>query len=281
MADHFAAIGFPMRYGSYYNLQLRVAEEGESIQTPVGTYFCWSPSKGVELWAKVMPEGEHTYIHPHFMGNAHMHVAIVDRKEYASNIFADGFFVAYANPVKGQGFLSEHFRFQYGDGTYSSYIPFLFDSPDYDKFVELELPFLADVQITAFPFAFKAYETEDDWIDWQLENRQEQDDEKVSDESEVWGSETFIPSTVIHERKDKDDYPSTSAFIAGRILETALLNNEVTGEDFCWAKVLTKAGEIDIVAAPSLLDGYVVKDGILSCHCHLSGRIVRITDNDS
>lgn len=55
----------------------------------------------------------------------------------------------------------------------------------------------------------------------------------------------------------------------------------LANEDFCWAKVLTKAGEIDVVASPDLLDGYIVKDGILSCHCYLSGRIMNITDVDS
>jgi hypothetical protein len=265
---------------SYLTLSQRVAEEGESIQTPVGTYFCWSPSKGVELWIRAVPESEHTYLHPHFTGDARMRVAIVDRKEYEKNILAEGFFVAYPNPVKGKGFLSEQLCLQYGDGTYSNYFPFLFDAPDYDTYAEMELPFLADVQITAFPYTLRAYETEDDWIDWQLENDENAGDEDDDDRS-VLSGEAFCPSTAFQERKDKDDYPNPTALIAGRILDSAILNNEATGEDFCWAKVLTKAGEIDIVASPALLDGYIVKDGILSCHCYLSGRIMHITDVDS
>lgn len=272
MVRRLADIGFPVPTAmSYLNLSLRVAEEGESIRTPVGTYFCWSPSPGVELWTKVMPEAECVYLHPHFMGDARMHVAIVDRKEYEKNILAEGFFVAYPDPVKGKGFLSDHFCLQYGDGTYSNYIPFLFDAPDYDKYAEIELPFLAELQITAFPFSVWAFETEDDWIDWQIGSDEEEDDDKG-----VWSGETFCPSTALHKRKDKDDYPKPTAFIAGTILDTAILNNEASGEEFCWAKVQTKAGELDVVASPDSLNGYVVKDGILSCHCYLSGRIVSI-----
>jgi hypothetical protein len=278
MARRLADIGFPIENDrGYQSLRLQVAEEGEIIYTPFGSYFFWSPSKGVELWGKAMPEAIIGHLHPHFMGKARMHVAIVERKAYEENHpLAEGFFVAYPNPVKGQGFLSKHFCLQYGDGTYSSYIPFLFDAPDYDRYVELELPFIAEIQITAFPLYLQAFETEDDFIDWQLEG-----DKSEEEDPGFWSGETFCPYTATHKRKSKDDYPAPMAMIAGTILDTAILDNEATGAAFCWAKVITTAGEIDVVASPDIINGYVVQDGVLNCDAFLSGRIVHIADTDS
>jgi hypothetical protein len=273
-ARRLADIGFLVPNAmTYLTLHLRVAEEGEAIQTPVGTYFRWSPSKGVELWIKDDPEEKNMRLHPHFVGESRMRVAIVDRKRYEENILAEGFFVAYPNPVKGQGFLSEHFCLQYGDGTYSNYIPFIFDAPDYDRYEELELPFIADIQLTAFPFELIAFETEDDWIDWQL-----QGDTRPEEEQDVWGGETFCPATTLHKRESKDDYAAPTALIAGTVLETAILDNEETGVPFCWAKVITKSGEVDIVASPNMINGYVVKGGVVNCHGYLSGRILNIPE---
>lgn len=274
---HLQDIGFPVPDAmSYMNLGLRVAEEGESIQTPVGTYLFWSPSMGIEVWSKIAAEGQHTYLHGHFKGKARMSVAIVDKKEYESNALAEGFFVAYPNPVKGQGFIVKNVRHQYGDGTYSGYIPILFDAPDYDKFAEIPLPFLADLQLTAFPFSMRSFETEDEWIDWQFEKKIFK--AKENGETDFLGGEAFWPDAITHERRDKNDYPKPTAFIAGTILETAIISNEETGEDFCWAKLKTKLGELDVVAAPDILDGPIVLNGIITCHANLSGRILNIPE---
>lgn len=272
-----ADIGFPVPDAkSYMNLGLRVAEEGETIQTPVGTYLYWSPSKGIEVWVRVGPEGELPYIHGHFKGESRTRVAIVDKKEYEQKALADGLFVAYPNPVKGQGFLSEHANLQYGDGTYSNYIPFVFDSPDFDKYAEIPVPFLADIQLTVFPFDLKCFESEDDWIDWQAEKEMWEPDE--DGERSCWGAEAFCPDAMTHQRTDENDYPDPTAFVAGTIIDTAILSNEETGEDFCWAKLRTKLAELDVVAAPDILDGPIVKDGVLTCHAHLSGRIINIPE---
>ncbi|HKS29883.1 MAG TPA: hypothetical protein VJS44_18815 [Pyrinomonadaceae bacterium] len=272
-------IGFPVPDAkSYMNLGIRVAEEGESIQTPVGTYLFWSQPNGIEVWVKIAEEGQHTYLHGHFKGKARMSVAIVDKKEYESNALAEGCFVAYPNYVEGQGFLDKNVACQYGDGTYSGYVPFLFDAPDYDKYAEIPLPFLAEIQLTAFPYAMKSFESADAWIDWQIENKIFPADENGN--HGFIGSEAFCPEALLYRRKDKDDYPKVIAFITGLIVDTAIINNEETGEDFCWAKVLTIAGELDVVAAPDILDGPIVRYGVITCHAQLSGRILSINDLD-
>jgi hypothetical protein len=287
MIRRFADIGFPVANGyGYMKLSHLLAEEGTSIQTPAGSYFYWSHPKGMELWMKAVPEEERTYIHPHFLGKAIMLAAIVDRKEYESNVLAEGCLVAYPEPVKGQGFLSQHFCLQYGDGTYSNYIPFVFDAPDYDKYLDIELPFVADIQVTAFPSYVLAFETEDDWVDWQLRGprnedeveEEEEEEKEEDDDQDIWGPETFCPSTMLHKKKDKDDFPKPTAFIAGTVIATDIIENEVTGQEFCWAQVMTKLGEVDVVAAPDMINGYVVKGGILSCHAALSGRILNIPE---
>lgn len=68
------------------------------------------------------------------------------------------------------------------------------------------------------------------------------------------------------------------ALIAGTIPDTAILENEATGAEICRVKVITKSGEIDLVATPDIINGYVVKDGVLHCHALLSGRILNIPE---
>lgn len=45
-------------------------------------------------------------------------------------------------------------------------------------------------------------------------------------------------------------------------------------QEFCWAKVRTLGGEMDVVADPQILEGFLVKDGVVSGSFWLSGRIL-------
>lgn len=274
MTRGFTDIGFVLDdTRCYMKLRQQVAEYGQTIHTPVGTYFFWSPGENLELWAKIKPEDDIGHLHLHFAGSAHMNVALVEKNTFEDDTLAEGLFVAYPNPQKGKGFLSkEHSHLHYGDGTYSNYNPFVFITPDFDRYAEMQLPVLTELQLTAFPLhEVHAYESEDAWVDWQVEM-----DDSGEDDPCVWSGETFCPSAMLFKKTADNLYPKPTAFIAGTVLETAILTNPVTGFDFSWAKVRTIQGEIDFVFAPEVLNGYLVIGGVVAGEFYLSGRLLDI-----
>ena len=69
------------------------------------------------------------------------------------------------------------------------------------------------------------------------------------------------------------------AAVSGYVLDSGIITNPATGLDFCWAKVETIGGEVDMVCAPDRLSGYIVKDGIAVANCYLYGRLIEDRSN--
>jgi hypothetical protein len=67
--------------------------------------------------------------------------------------------------------------------------------------------------------------------------------------------------------------PEAYAILTGHVLETSIITNPITDSDFCWAKIRTLGGELDMVADPLMLNGFLVKGGIISGSFWLSGRL--------
>ena len=270
-------IGFPIGGAySYMMLHTQILREGKIVRTPVGPYRWFTPSEGIEVWAKEEDEGKLGHLHPHFSGGARMPVALVEKRPEEGNALTEGLFVAYFKHKEGEGIESVHEKLRYGDGTYTGVIPFVFAAPDYNCHAELKLPIVTDVQITAFPFQMKAYETEDDWIDWQLEEEKRMKGEKAVEEDDDGGflaGASFIPAALLFDKQSEDDFPKPMAALSGIVLETAIITNPVTEQDFSWARIETAAGEMDLVVCPELLDGYLVEGGVAAGRCYLSGRL--------
>jgi hypothetical protein len=238
-------------------------------------YRWFTPGEGIEVWAKDEGDGKIGHVHPHFSGGARMRVALVE-KRINEDALTDGLFVAYFKHKEGEGIESVHERLRYGDGTYTGVIPFVFGSPDYECHANLQIPIVTDVQITAFPFKMTAYETEDDWFDSQIEQDKLDSGEEAQEDDDdggVLAGASFIPTTMLFEKKSPDDFPRPTAALSGIVLETAIITNPVTEQDFSWARIETAAGEIDLVVSAELLDGYLVEGGVAAGHCYLSGRL--------
>jgi hypothetical protein len=247
--------------------------EGQIVRTSAGPYRWFTPGEGIEVWAREEDDGKLGHLHPHFSGGARMQVALVEKRP-ADNVLTEGLFVAYFNYKEGEGIESVHEKLRYGDGTYTGVIPFVFAAPDYNCHAELKLPIVTDVQITAFPFNMTAYETEDDWIDWQFEQDRLIKGPKVDDDDEGFlAGASFIPSALLFDKQSEDDFPKPTAALSGIVLETAIITNPATEQDFSWARIETAAGEMDLVVAPELLDGYLVEGGVAAGRCYLSGRL--------
>lgn len=268
-------IGFPIGgVYAYMMLQRQILEYGQIVHTPVGPYRWFAPGAGVEVWAQQKEEGKLGHLHPHFSGGARMRVALVEKRPNDDSL-TEGLFVAYFKHKEGEGIESVHERLRYGDGTYTGVIPFVFGSPDYHCYSNLPMPIVTDVQITAFPFQMTAYETEDDWIDWQLEEERRQKGPVVDEDDDggFLAGASFLPSTMLFEKESPDDIPSPMAHLSGIVLETAIITNPVTEQDFSWARIETAAGEMDLVVCTDLLDGYLIEGGVAVGKCFLSGRL--------
>ena len=74
---------------------------------------------------------------------------------------------------------------------------------------------------------------------------------------------------------DLPDYElHEGAVFTGHVLETSVITNPVTGSSFCWAAVATLGGNIDVVADPILLNGLIVRGGVLTGSFWLSGVVL-------
>jgi hypothetical protein len=276
MAFALENIGFPIKeLFRFMDLHFQVVEQGKVINTPAGPYIWFAPGAGVELWAKMEAEGQLGHIHPHYAGSTRIRVALVEKYAYEDNALAEGRFVAYFKHKEGEGIESVHERLRYGDGTYTGVIPFVFDAPDYNCYAELQMPIVTDIQLTAFPLELVAYETEDEWIDAQLEADKNAlaPGEEMPDDPGFLGGASFIPTTMLFEKETPEDYPKPTAHLSGFVLDTAIITNPVTQQDFSWARIETAAGEMDLVVSFELLDGYLVEGGVVAGHCYLSGRL--------
>jgi hypothetical protein len=235
----------------------------------------FAPGGGIEVWAKQEAVDKLGHLHPHFSGGARIRVALVEKRP-SQTALTEGLFVAYFKHKEGEGIESVHERLRYGDGTYTGVIPFVFASPDYHCYSQLPLPIVTDVQIAAFPFQMFAYETEDEWIDEQLEHeklaRALSGEEEEEDPGFLAGA-SFMPSTMLFEKDSPDDFPAPTAQLSGIVLETAIITNPVTAQDFSWARLETAAGEMDMVVSTDMLHGYLVEGGVAAGHCLLSGRL--------
>lgn len=267
-------IGFPMGgVYSLWNLQMQTLRFGNPVQTAEGRYFWYTPGQGIEVWAKEIGEGELHHLYAHFIGETRIRVALVEKRASPDNALADGLFVAYFKHKEGEGIESVHERLRYGDGTYTGVIPFVFSVPNFNWYSNVELPLVTDIQITAFPFETICYETEDDWIESQLEEERRAKPDVKEEDLDFLAGASFIPSAMLFEKKSPDDFPRPTAALSGIVLETAILTNPVTGQDFSWARIETAAGDMDLVVTPELIQGYLIEGGVAAAHCYLSGRL--------
>lgn len=80
---------------------------------------------------------------------------------------------------------------------------------------------------------------------------------------------------------DEDPERPAHAILTGRVLQTEVRVNELTGGGFRWASVMTLIGEIDVVANPAVVAGEPTAGGVVEGTFWLSGRIRSIHSQSS
>lgn len=252
MPTLLADIGFADGNG-YERLKIvrQMQEEGEIIKTSNVTYLKWEPGAGVEVWSKMKGEQVDGQLHAHFRGTARMRVALIEKMARASDALSEGAFLCWSTPCQGENWISGK-------------LPFVFDAPDYARYDSLQLPKLMEVQLTGFAFQLTGYESEEDY----------EEANPPDEEGYYFAARHFIPSVFTTERGENNELQACFAEISGDVLDAAIITNPATEADFCWAKVLTIGGEVDLVCAPERLDGYLVKGGVACGRVLVMGRLI-------
>jgi hypothetical protein len=247
MPSHLSDIGFDLTTEEEFDeLACHAYELGRRLRVEQGVYLYWSLGDGVEIWGQLDHEENFIGFNPHFVGESVISVGLTARIERAEASVLDGAFHGWASPS--------------GDEAESGHYPFIFDAPDFRLCDSVKLPSIVEVQIAAFAHELSAFESEAAYDASQSERPR-------------FAAESFIPSGLFTADEESGGSPQAYAILTGHVLNTSLRINPVTKSEFLWAKVQTYGGVFDVVADPLIVNGAVVKGGIIHGSFWLSGRL--------
>lgn len=228
----------------------QMCEHGEVVETADTKYLKWDVGEGLELWTRFKDGEPEILFHPYYVGGARMTVALLEKTPRQKPVRGDGAFYCRGGAFEGAGWVAGR-------------NPFVFDTPSYHRYDGLSLPRLHSVQLTAYAFDLTGYADEDAY-----------DEAYPADEDGYcWDYKHLVPACMVEPRGEGGELQPASSELSGFVRDTAIITNPLTGDDFCWARVETIGGEVDVVCAPDRLGGYLVKDGIAVTTCYLFGRL--------
>lgn len=234
---------------------LALEEQGELIVAGGAHYLRLPVGDRLELWTRIIDGKPDVLVHSFYRGDTRFPVALVGREERKSRLFGDGAFLCRTKPYEG-------------DGWIAGQIPFVFDVHDYHRYDRLSLPCCAVAQLTASALSLVCYADEDEY-----------DEANPPDEKGYgWQPRHFVPAYAFEPRDEDGELQRGGGIISGYVLDTAILTNPLTGLDFCWARIESICGEVDVVCSPDDLSGYLHSGGIATANCSLAGRIVGVDD---
>ncbi|SRR5258708_29687681 len=245
---YMSTLGFPVTTEQdFRHYAYETTEFGHKIETRNGSYTYWIIGNGIELWVQTNHHKRLLGMNPHFSGSTRMPVSITARlPRYERNIL-EGAFYAWATPQISN--------------VETNLFPFVFDLPDYDVYDPLELPRSVTIQLAAFANNLQGFENEEAYM------------ASPSGKTKLT-SKSFIPSGLFTLRKGMRLPAQAQAVFSGQVLDTEMIINPVTMLKFYWARLNTLLGEIDLVADPQVVQGKIVKHGIIHGEFWLSGRIM-------
>jgi tetratricopeptide (TPR) repeat protein len=254
MANHMTAVGFPVTSNAMFEHYAVITQwNGEQIPHEVGTYHRLPAGGGVELWLETDRDKFLMQMNPHFFGPARMRVRIEGRVQTPRGNITNNAFQGWALSDGDTG--EEH------DG-----FPLVFDSPDFHLYDHLELPVIERVQLAAFAETLDLFADETEFSN-------------ANADGLPYAVESFVPLDNFSTREG--DPSIAYARISGRVIETKVIENQRTPNSFCWAKLETYCGEVDVVVDPAILPRPVVAGDIVAGFFWLSGRIPRLCSSES
>ncbi|OAB45258.1 hypothetical protein [Paenibacillus glacialis] len=238
------SIGFDLHAREDFDSLVEYAlTTGERITTKKGIYSYSQTGKGIELWLQSNKRNEIIGLNPHYSGSSKIKVGVTNELISESNSILDGSFHAWAGPID--------------ESAESGSYPFVFDMPNRANYGEVLVPQILNIQLTTFAHELSVYDNEDEYY-------------RSQDREIRFASESFIPSGLF----ENENFPSATAVITGRVIETSNITNEHTSVTFCWALVKTLGGEIDVVADKELVNRDIIPGGIISGSFWLSAKFL-------
>ena len=229
----------------------QMCEHGEVVETGEMKYLKWEVGEGLELWTRFKDGSPEPLFSPYYAGEARMKVALIEKTARSKPLRADGAFFCRGGASAGAGWVAGR-------------NPFVFDTLDFHRYDGVSLPRVQAVQLTAYAFELTGFEDEEEY------------DEAypADEEGYCWDYRHFVPACMTEPRGDGGELQSACADVSGFVTATGLITNPLTGHDFCWARVDTIGGEVDVVCSPDRISGYLVEGGIATTSCYLYGRPV-------
>jgi hypothetical protein len=239
---HMMTLGFAVTTAQDFRHYVYQASEfGQRLEAKHGAYTQWVIGNGIELWVQTNLHRRIIGMNPHFNGKTRMRATLAERIPRYPHSILDGAFSAWANPIVNT--------------AESSRYPFVFDLPDYDLYEELCLPTTIYVQLTAFAYELRGFETE---MAYKISQR---------------GGRKGIVESFLSSGRAKNPAQAEAMF-SGRVLDVRMITNPVTEERFYCAQVSVLGSELDVVADPQVVQGKVVKGGVIRGAFWLSGRLI-------
>src|ERR1041384_204131 len=257
MDDILGSVGFPHNgTEEFARLFMQVQQEGEIITTSEGIYYFWAiPTEvdwDIEIWLKSGHDGKTSSIGPHFNGATSGVLELQAALRRPQGQHYDG------------GFRFDYFRFM-ERRAYVLKTPLVFDCPNFDCYADIIVPYKLDVQLCGIGARLDCYEDEADY-------RARSNSPPYTEED---GFEFLMASDYVTDGELNLETMSPVTYIAGRVDETQIVTNPVTGCDFIWSVLdLGNFGLIDVVAPPEGLRGFMHEGAIVRGTVILAGRIL-------
>lgn len=248
-----ACVGFPERGAdALLETYKRICEQGEVVEAGGFKYLKWEADERIELWADVKDGKPEMLFKPFYAGETRMKVALIEKTPRREEMFSDGAFLCRGKAYADAGWVA-------------GYNPFIFDAIDFHRYDSLSLPRVSTIQLTAFSFYLTGFGDEGEY----------EEAYPTNEKGYGWAVKHFVPGLMANrERGEGGELQSAHAEVSGYVNDTDIITNPVTGRDFCWARLDTIGGEVDVVCPPDRLSGYLVKGGIAVSRCYLYGRPV-------
>jgi hypothetical protein len=249
MPSHFTSIGFPAEtLEDIEALAVEVIDATKTFNCPKGRYLRWASGEGAELWLQMDEDYNLIGVTPFFQKKSVTNVGVTRKFRRKDDTILEGAIRGWVNP--------KHSNPQVGAFEFSC------DVVDIGRYPNLDVPFISPMRLSAFAYnvdAFSSFE--------------------AFQASEVGqgkpNPEIFSPSGLKKTGEGVSLLPESYAEISGHVVETALLRNTHSQQNYHWILVRTDGGLVDMVCDPSLATDPIIEGGIVSAYCWLCGQILK------
>ncbi len=249
MPSHFTSIGFPAESVEEIEaLALKVIADTRTFNCPKGRYLRWASGEGAELWLQMDEAYNLIGVTPFFQKKSVMNVSITRVFHREDDTVLEGAIRGWVNP--------KHHNPQIGA------FEFVCDVVDIGRYPNLDVPLISPIRLSAFAYNLDVFSSLEAF------HASETGQGKPNPES-------FVQSGLTKMGERTSLLPESYADISGRVVETAILRNSHTNQEYYWVLVRTEGGIIDVVCDPTLVAEPITSGDIVSGYFWLCGEILK------